>query len=182
MGSEAAPPQPTTKHYIRNKGCLCSNCRQSDAVKCGRCVICYNYHRRTGRERPDHMYMKPPRAKQAKWCKNCGRMDVQSHSRCNACRQYYDTYGKERPRHLYKVDNERLCKNCKFPLDALGRRRSGRNRYAKGLCETCHSYKRRTGKARPPHLWGAGIFGWCSCGYPAVALVEDIPVCVRHQE
>lgn len=182
MGREVTTSQTTTKQYAQNKGSMCSNCKMVEAVKSGRCAICYNYHNRTGRERPAELYLRPHRQKQAKWCKNCGRMDLRSHSRCNACHQYFKTHGKERPRHLYKVDQERRCKNCKFPLAALGKKPSGQNRHKCGLCETCYSYKRRTGKARPRQLWGDGPYGFCECGYPAVALVEDIPVCARHRE
>ena len=182
MGREKATSQPTTKHYVRNKGSLCSNCRRSPAKKMGRCDPCYNYYNRTGIERSAAACQKPPRMKQPKWCKNCGRMDVEAHGRCNACRQYYDTNGKERPRHLYKVDQDRRCRNCKIPLASLGRKPSGQNRYACGQCDPCYRYKQRTGKPRPRHLWGDGPLGFCECGYPAVALVEDIPVCVRHKE
>lgn len=181
MGCDTTTSQPARKQYTHNKGKMCSNCKQAEATKSGRCTICYNYHNRTGSERPAYMYLKPPRTKQAKWCKNCGRMDLRSHSRCNACHQYFKAHGKERPRHLYKVDQERRCKNCKIPLATLGKKPSGQNRYKCGLCETCYSYKRRTGCHRPHHLWGDGPLGFCECGYPAVALVEDIPVCARHR-
>lgn len=183
MGREATPQQPTAKNpYGWNKGLTCSNCQRAAAKKMGRCDSCYQYYHRTGVERPATAYLRPRRGTQIKWCKNCGRMDVVAHNRCNACDNYYRVHKKERPRHLYKVDHEHRCKNCGIPLAAQGKRRSSRNRFSRGFCETCHSYKRRTGKARPKHLWGDGPFGWCDCGYPAMALVEDIPVCVRHKE
>lgn len=178
MGHSVVASRSTAKR-ARNKGNTCSNCRQRPAAKGGRCTACYNYHLRTGNERPAELCLKPRREKQPKWCKVCGRLDVQSRGRCSACRQYYNTYGKERPRHLRKTDNEEYCRNCKVPIASLGRRPSGRRRCRKGLCEPCYSYKKRTGTQRPRHLWGTGNLGWCECGYPATTQYDGFNLCSR---
>ena len=114
------------------------------------------------------------------WCSNCGSTDVMTTGMCPQCRRYWLKYGKKRPRHLW--DTDAVCRNCKVPLHALGRFNNGSRRQARGLCTPCNEYKQRTGQPRPKHLWGDGPHGWCECGYPAVALVEDIPVCARHRE
>ncbi len=114
------------------------------------------------------------------WCKNCGRMENWRSGLCEACYHYWLRHRMKRPRHLW--DDEMGCKNCGVPLKSQGLFKGGERRQRKGYCIPCAAYKLRTGKHRPKHLWGDGPHGWCECGYPAVALVEDMPVCVRHRE
>jgi hypothetical protein len=115
------------------------------------------------------------------WCKVCGRIDKNYRiGMCAACYRYWRLYGKKRPRYLW--DSDLRCKNCGIPLSALGTYKSGEKLCRKGQCITCYNYASRWGKPRPKRLWLDGPYGFCECGYPAVALVEDIPVCVRHRE
>lgn len=116
-----------------------------------------------------------------KWCKICGEFDKRIRlGMCDACYKFFLVHRKKRPRHLW--DEDATCKNCDIPLSALGKYSSGQKRHKKGYCDPCYNYQLRHQKPRPKHLWGDGPHGWCECGYPAVALVEDIPVCVRHKE
>lgn len=114
------------------------------------------------------------------WCANCGSTKVMTVGLCSPCRRYWLKHGRKRPKHLWSSDV--VCKNCRMPLGGVGKLNSGARRQRKGRCLPCAEYMKRTGKARPKHLWGDGPHGWCECGYPAVALVEDIPVCARHRE
>lgn len=115
------------------------------------------------------------------WCKICGQFDRRLRcNMCGACYKFFRLHRKNRPRHLW--DHEARCKNCNIPLTVLGKYDSGAKRQKKGYCDPCYNYHLRYGKARPKHLWLDGPHGFCECGYPAVALVEDIPVCARHRE
>jgi hypothetical protein len=126
----------------------------------------------------DHVVVK------ARWCKVCGNPRLHKTRRCYTCYGFWLRNGHDRPRHLWDVDAK--CSNCNFPLSAVGVKvqRDGieRRRQCNGRCQTCDSYWRKYKRERPKYLWGDGPHGFCECGYPAVALVEDIPVCVRHQE
>lgn len=169
MGREKAKSQPTTKQ--------CTVCSSPHSSERSRCPTCYSYWRKHGTDRPKQLCER--KAKPA-WCEVCGDPNVEAQSKCKACYMYWRRHKKKRPRFLWDTDCR--CKNCKIPLRSLGRWASGTQRWRSGFCEACIQYKDRTGKARPKHLWGDGPLGFCECGYPAVALVEDIPVCVRHKE
>lgn len=198
----------------------CSNCGRSAPLKTGRCLVCYNYWRRVGEERPPHLHQRkwsrgalcdnckraPIHGKgrcaacyrhwkkygterksrrtrtpqQMKWCKRCGRLQVYAFNRCVTCYRYRRIHGKDRPKYLF--DDEQRCQNCSIPLRTLISASGKRTTSIKGICEACYNYKRRFGIERPQRLWGAGPEGWCDCGYPAVALVEDIPVCAKHAQ
>jgi hypothetical protein len=47
----------------------------------------------------------------------------------------------------------------------------------RGYCNACRHYFVRTGKKRPPHLWGNGPEGWCECGKPANHMIDKFPLC-----
>lgn len=79
-------------------------------------------------------------------------------------------------------DVEVACANCGVPFSSLGKQSSGVHRSRGNLCLTCYKYQNRYGRPRPQYLWGIGPLGWCECGFPAIALVESMPVCVRHKE
>ncbi len=163
---------------------LCKNCqRRPVAKKRSRCPGCYRYFNRTGTERPRDLYSRETKIDQTgapAWCDVCGDPRLHRGQKCCACYRYWIKHGKKRPRRFW--DLEMGCRNCGIPLNALGHQPNGRRRQRKGYCTACYYYKNRTGEPRPRELWGIGPFGWCECGYPAVALVEDIPVCARHRE
>lgn len=116
-----------------------------------------------------------------RWCKVCGEFDTRLRlGMCGTCYKFFRLHRKNRPKHLW--NSEGRCKNCNIPLAALGKYDSGAKRQKRGYCDPCYNYQSRYGKARPKHLWMDGPHGFCECGYPAVALVEDIPVCTRHKE
>lgn len=125
-----------------------------------------------------HQYRRMMRRE--RWCKNCGRLQVWRCGRCATCDTYWKRNHVERPRYLWDI--EAVCRNCKFPLSALLPKANGRRRQCRGFCEACSSYRRKYGRERPQHLWGIGPLGWCDCGFPAVALFENMPVCSRHKE
>lgn len=114
------------------------------------------------------------------WCKVCGKLENWRSGFCGACYRYWLDNRRKRPRHLW--DDEVRCKNCGIPLASLGKYDGGSKRQKCGYCEPCYNYQSRYDKPRPRRLWLDGPYGFCECGYPAVALVEDIPVCVRHKE
>lgn len=152
---------------------ICSHCRQRPVRAKGLCGRCYEYKRVFGRDR---VIKKDP----ARWCKNCGRLQIRRMTRCATCDTYWKRNHMERPRYLWDI--EATCRNCKFPFSALPPRKNGRKRQCKGRCQPCDSYWRKYKQERPRRLWGDGPHGFCLCGYPAVALVEDMPVCTRHKE
>ena len=127
----------------------------------------------------ESMILKPK--EMPKWCKNCGDPRLWCLGRCQNCDRYWRRTGKERPKHLWNR-REQVCSNCKFPIAAAPPFKRGERRQCAGRCQPCHSYWKKYHKERPKELWGDGPYGFCECGYPAVALVEDIPVCVRHRE
>lgn len=180
MRREKATSQPTTKQ----KQAVCKNCGRKRVASGGRCASCHGYwvsHNHT--ERPAKLYdrkLPVDRVGEPAWCEVCGAPSIKSSGKCAACYAYWQENRKKRPRRLW--DPDAPCKNCGIPLRTLGRRKSGFLRRSGDYCAACVAYKRRTGKPRPRELWGIGPLGWCECGYPAVALVEDIPVCVRHKE
>ncbi len=160
-----------------SKGAPCGNCGRSPVHARNRCEACYRHLQLTGQERTSR---RTRTSQQMKWCKRCGSLKVYAFNRCKTCYRYRWEHGKDRPKYLF--DDNPCCKNCDAPLRTLISRSGKRSTSIKGFCEACYNYKRRFGKDRPQHLWGAGPVGWCECGYPAVALVEDIPVCSRHKE
>lgn len=73
--------------------------------------------------------------------------------------------------HLH--DGNERCKTCGRP-----------NIHAKGECRSCISYRNKTGKRRPAHLWRTeAAYGWCACGAGATILlmttVGELPLCRR---
>lgn len=178
MGREKATSQPTTRQDR-----LCKNCGRPAAHKRSRCSGCYKYWKVHHIERPEHLYKRVligDRGGKPGWCEVCGNTKVHTSGKCITC---YDRWVKGRPRRAkWLWDEDYRCKTCGIPLKSIGHYKNGRRRQVKGYCVACYKYKRRTGQPRPKHLWGDGPLGFCECGYPAVALVEDIPVCVRHQE
>lgn len=168
MGREKDTSQPTTKP--------CKNCGRPAVSNRSRCPGCYTYWRTHQAERPGRLYgRKLPldRIGKPAWCEVCGDTNVLAGGKCSACYKYWLKYKKKRPRHRW--DPEYRCKTCGIPLAVLDRQANGR-------CNACYMYRSRHGADRPRELWGDGPHGFCECGYPAVALVEDIPVCVRHRE
>ncbi len=118
----------------------------------------------------------------ARWCKVCGALEVYGYGRCYNCYRYYYRHKRERPRHFW--DKNHTCKTCGVPLSSLGVYDDGvkvRRRQVKGRCHACRIYLYRCKRERPERLWGIGPAGWCECGFPAVAVVEDNPVCNRHK-
>ena len=179
MGREVTTSQPTTKQDR-----LCKNCqRRPAAKKRSRCSGCYKYWKVNHVERPERLYKRVSigdRGGRAGWCEVCGNTKVHASGKCVTC---YDRWVKDksrRPKWLW--DDDYRCKTCNVPLKSMGHYKNGRRRQVKGYCVACYKYKRRTGSPRPRELWGDGPHGFCECGYPAVALVEDIPVCGRHKE
>ena len=112
----------------------CSNCPK--AAKCkGRCRGCYNYWKRTGRDReikqaPTH-------------CSNC-RISREERriikGRCELCYRHWIRYGRER-NPITKEPHSPICLNC------LKRKTFLINR-----CKLCYWYFRRTGQERPDIL------------------------------
>lgn len=178
MGREKTiTAQPTTEQRI------CKNCGRPAARRRSRCATCYNYYSRTGKERPPELYgrkLPVDLTGTPQWCEVCGDTRLWRGNKCQACYAYWVKHRKKRPKRLW--DDDATCRNCGIPLNAVGKQKSGRRRQAKGYCLNCYTYKNRTGKERPKEFWGDGPHGFCECGYPAVALVQDIPVCARHKE
>lgn len=171
-----------TKAERNGKPAQCVNCWRT-AKHGERCQACYTYFYRHGVERPMELHRRKTltdRGGQPAWCEVCGNPNVFMSGKCSACYEYWKTHKKKRPKYMW--DEDAKCKNCGYPLKAVGVENSGQRRCRKGLCNPCRHYRQKMGKDRPKHLWGDGPHGFCECGYPAVALVEDIPVCVRHQE
>ncbi len=118
----------------------CRVCNERAAVTTGRCLRCYDYYHRTGRERSTWVR---PRINQ---CVICQERYVAKAGRCLRCYVYYRDWGVERPPGTVphgRPGVPRMCLNgC--PNEVI----------AKGRCLACYQYFRRTQRERPPPLSG----------------------------
>ncbi len=148
----------------------CGNCGRPGKLTRERCHNCYCYRHKYGVERPQRLISPKSRPK---WCYNCKSTKAPFiQGMCRACHGYKKRTGRVRPRYLW--DKELGCATCGVPLSTVERHAD--------KCAACYAYKLRYGIERPERLWGIGPAGWCECGFPAVAMVEENPVCNRHKE
>lgn len=146
---------------------LCSNCQRAAIYNklLGLCSNCARWWYRHKTPRPEQYYNPTPKCK---WCKNCGALSNSMRGEiCSTCYNYQLRNGKKRPRYLWNT--EKTCKTCGKPLMT--------NDNVKGYCRSCYRYKRRTGQPRPRHLWNIGPHGWCECSWPAITVIDDMPLC-----
>lgn len=126
------------------------------------CNACYRYKQRTGDDRPERLWSKPPRRN--RYCSVCGEKNITALNRCNTCYKWYHTHGTERPERLW---NEfMICKNpyCREPLPRKKRR-------YKSLCFKCDFYWKITGKYLPKEYCDQDTV-YCECGQVATNRVD----------
>lgn len=128
----------TSKHFSLIEAVSCPICQERPAVKAGRCLRCYGYYHRTGRERPGWL-----RAK-INQCVICRERYVAQAGRCLRCYAYYRDNGEERPptviprgRHAVTTKERQCINGC--PSGPI----------ARGRCWPCYQYFRRNGRERP---------------------------------
>lgn len=140
-------PQPNV-HTVTVPSCTICHDRPVRTV--GRCGRCYNYWRRTGRERPD--WIKP----RVMVCLVCNERPAVGVGRCMRCTAYLRKRGVERPPTLshpnksHPQGQPHTCSNgC--PVAPV----------ARGFCWPCYQYFRRHGHNRPAYMvrqfWGDAV-------------------------
>lgn len=142
-----------------SEGAMCANCKRSPVQKTGRCGVCYNYFRRTGEERPPHLYERDYLGKKS--CSNCGRSLIHAKGRCAACYAHWVATGTERRSRRTRTHQQmKWCKRC-----------GGLQVYAFNRCVTCYRYRRKHGKDRPKYLFDDNPC--CgNCGIPLRTLIS----------
>jgi hypothetical protein len=161
----------------------CSHCgRLAQNRSRGRCMACYQYRRRYGRERP----LAPRPVATLRPCAHCGRLTRKPvRGRCAPCYQYWHRHGTDRPPVLLDPQAPRPCQTCgqltpghrrgRCPACYMYWYRHGVERprgprpppplrpcqtcarlvpeFHRGRCPACYSYWHRTGRERPARLW-----------------------------
>jgi len=139
----------------------CANplCNNDDKFRVkGLCMLCYNYRKRTGRDRFGEGYSEHiPNVHSV--CCNCKQnREIRAKGLCDTCYRYWTKYGKHRTRKHWSRNEE--CKNCGKPRSA---ERWG---FKRGRCDLCAKYWRRHKAERPPERWKR----YCECGNVATHL------------
>ena len=122
----------------------CKRCRQNQAYSKGLCVACYDYKRRTGKDRPKEYFTQE--------CLNCGKplvrhglgLEPTIHGRgmCQACYQYQWQYGTPRPERLWQHGRYGYC-DCGKPATHKATVQVHRHQEEMPLCDECHTEYQR---------------------------------------
>lgn len=155
----------------------CSHCRNlTYHIRKGRCDPCYAYKKRTGQDRPEHLW------KRVLFCIRCdcdlSKIRHSSKGVCINCLAYKNRTGKARPTYLFSRLDTAVCRNlnCQIPLRMA-------TRVSKGYCSTCYWYLNAYKKQRSKKLACPGDvgLGWCACGHIATK-VKAVAIGVNPQE
>lgn len=95
----------------------CKNCGkgplQNGKIKRKRCIICYNFFKRTGRERPKRLFIEIHECQNSK-CKKPLKLEKNRRRKflCNACYIYKWKHKVDRPKKLCHPKNTRGWCSC----------------------------------------------------------------------